>query len=404
MNVQSVKKKQLAIAGGILLLVAIVIVVALNGLGQKKQPAPSNLPTIQTYGQETSANNPAYAQNITEYNLRRAEEAKRKGTSALPVLTTVEEAPKPKEVQEARMPPAQRVEDPRNAETDRQRSSAIQSQIAQLMAQWKTPEAKTTFIDQKRDASRNSGTEGSGNAPGQSSAAVRANAATRVVDAGAELYATTDGIINTGDGMPGSATVRGGPYDGSVWTGKVARKGEVVSLTFERMTWNGKTYKAVAYAVDMETQRAVLTGDVDRKIMERFGWPFLAAMAGGYGRLMASSNNTTTIGVAGVTTTYQKPGVSDVVAGAVGAGADNLAQGLRQNTNAEITVQIPKDTPVMIRVIDTVTDDGKPAPALNPQVTQQLQQQTLPQVLPEQTGLPQMYPVGAPIRAPGPTN
>lgn len=354
-EVASKKKHVIFVACGAFVFI-VLAVMFLSNLGSKHTPQ-SSLPAVQSGARQSSVMTPAYEQNILEYNEQRAKEAERKGGSALPVLTPKSEA------HVDSVPPADASASSRQEVVkERPVNQYMAKQMAVLMDQWSVPSSVSEqYALSSYNKAAESGSKGASSTPstgGQHLKTVR-----RVADAGMQLAGLTDALIHTDDKMPAFVSVVGGPLMGGKFACKVSRRDEVVAVLCDRMTFGGKTYKANAVVQDLNTGRAVLSGEVDRKLMERYGWPFLAAMASGYGRLIATPNTTSlTIGTAGVTATSEKPSARDILGGAVGAGAEAVSREFGKSKSVDLAVLVPEKTPVSIYLLDSILDDGTPAP------------------------------------------
>lgn len=347
------KKKHVIIVAAGAFVVVVFVVFFLSSFGGK-QVHQSSLPQVKSGVRQTSAMTPSYEQNIHDYNDKRAFEAEMKGNSALPVLTPKTEK-HPDEVAPADANSRQEVY------KERQLNQVMHKEMMALKDFWAPPAS----VSEQYALSSYKDEDAKGSAARKSEAVpVQGKKARRVVDAGTQLAGVTDSVVNTDDKMPAFVSVVDfGHLKGAKFACKVSRRDERVAIICDRMTFAGKTYKANAVVLDLNTGRAVLSGDVDRKLMARYGWPFLAAMASGYGKLMATPNTTSlTIGTAGVTSISEKPSTNNIMAGAVGAGADALSREMTKSKSAEISVEIPEKTPVSIYLLDSILDDGTPAP------------------------------------------
>lgn len=351
-EVASKKKHVIFVACGAFVFI-VLAVMFLSNLGSKHTPQ-SSLPAVQSGARQSSVMTPAYEQNIMEYNDQRAKEAERRGGSALPVLT-------PKAEAHVDSVPTADASSRQEVVKDRPVNQYMIKQMAVLMDQWSVPSSVSeqyslsSYTKAAESASKGSSSTSS---TSQQQKNVR-----RVADAGMQLAGVTDALIHTDDKMPAFVSVVGGPLTGGKFACKVSRRDEVVAVLCDRMTFGGKTYKANAVVQDLNTGRAVLSGEVDRKLMERYGWPFLAAMASGYGRLIATPNTTSlTIGTAGVTATSEKPSARDIIGGAIGAGAEAVSREFGKSKSVDLAVLVPEKTPVSIYLLDSILDDGTPAP------------------------------------------
>jgi len=70
--------------------------------------------------------------------------------------------------------------------------------------------------------------------------------------------------------------------------------GENIDMTFSAMSMNGKPYKITAKAVDLDTGRSMLSGDVDHRYVQRIVLPALALGAAKYGSLYENSTDQST--------------------------------------------------------------------------------------------------------------
>mgnify|MGYP000108943347 CR=1 FL=1 len=154
------------------------------------------------------------------------------------------------------------------------------------------------------------------------------------------------------------ATVVQGPLSGAKVSGTSQRQGETVEIKFTLMTFNGKSYAINAIAIDQDTMRSAMEGDVDHKYFQRYGLPIITALLRGYGEAMATQNSTVTTSALGsVTQAYGSVSDKQVIARAIGSGAQTATQQLSQDAGStQPSVTIPQNTPFGLAFMEDVVE------------------------------------------------
>jgi hypothetical protein len=178
-----------------------------------------------------------------------------------------------------------------------------------------------------------------------------------IISGGSSLIATLDQELDTDiKGVDVFATVRTGDFEGAQFKGTISRQANFIRAPFTTMYWKGKTYTVNAVGMDPETNRAVLSGDVDNRWMERFGWPFVVAVVGGAGEVAARPTSSVQVASGGsVAVSSASATGSQILGKGISSGAQALSQGLQAEGRVEKVVRRPADA-IIIRILSDVKE------------------------------------------------
>lgn len=317
--------------------VAAVIVLAIVGIGYgatamfSKTDTPSKVSKIQTKGKGTpTKESEQYTNILNQYNNRKADKALEKGDTYVSALSEkVEEveidpppapAPAPTIIYNFPKPDPQ---------VDQRRQKEVSVQMEGLVNNW-TPVPHTSArvsADSEEYA--------------QSIMAVSLSDANNVSDADiakkvkvVEDFALVPAILQTAIDTDENSVVRAyiptGKYKGAVLFAMGYRRlNETVDMTFTYMQWQGRSYKVTAKAMDQDTMRTALSGEVNNRYFSRIILPALAAGIGRAGQLYEQSGTQNVITPqGGVIQTYpdnpQWRQVTGTVVGGIGRHAGNV--------------------------------------------------------------------------------
>lgn len=134
-----------------------------------------------------------------------------------------------------------------------------------------------------------------------------------ILKSGSILFAVLDTAVNSDEKGPILATIVSGPLKGSRLTGTmvVQSNDESLALNFTsiNMPNESKSMGISAVAIDPDTARTALAGDVDHHYLMRWGSLFASSFIQGYASAVASAGQTSTTsqGAAGTVTTTTTP-------------------------------------------------------------------------------------------------
>jgi len=142
--------------------------------------------------------------------------------------------------------------------------------------------------------------------------------------------------------------------------GTANRSGEQVSVTINRIFTQEHTLDANAILVDTETGNGLLTGKVDRKIMQRYFLPFALAFIGGAGEAISERASSTKIDSAGSTSvatiSSSEATNKQVIGKAIGTGVQNINTQLGKDADkAQTQVVIEPGVAVGVFLLDDLT-------------------------------------------------
>ncbi|MNJ49454.1 hypothetical protein D3C77_446840 [compost metagenome] len=199
------------------------------------------------------------------------------------------------------------------------------------------------------------------------------------------------------------AVVPSGPYQGlTVIAQGYKRINESIDMTFTVMKWRGRSYNITAKAIDQNSLRSALSGEVNNRYFTRIILPAIAAGIGRTGQLYEQSSSQNIITPqGGVIQTYPSTPDGKAVAGTMIGGIGEAAGRVLAQDAAQIPtkqVLIPKNETIGIQFMAPVlsTDDlsaGASAPVTDLKALSQPASQ--PPV--QQPQLPMTRPAGYPV-------
>lgn len=318
----------------------------------------------------SGAANQRYDQIIDQYNTQGASDASTKGGSFIPVIKTTDGEKFPD------APPVVVEPKPDFAQTpttNRYMSNQPNVQVAQQNIEpqglgdlfkemnevWRpTAPVKIGIGDEKEKARADQPASAASQATDQA-ATQKQPAVKRVIATANTPYpAVLDSGVITEKPSRIFASVVQGALAGAKVSGTAQRVGEAVEIKFPSMTHGGKTYQVNAIAIDQDTMRSAMEGDVDHKYFQRYALPILTALLRGYGEAMATQNSTVTTSALGsVTQAYGNVSDKQVIARAIGSGAQAASQQFTQDSGGtQPSVSIPSGTPFGLVFLEDVTE------------------------------------------------
>lgn len=190
-----------------------------------------------------------------------------------------------------------------------------------------------------------------------------------IVQAGTLGFGVLNTDINSDEPGPVMSTVvDGGPLDKAVLLGTMTRTNErvLVHLTTMRLP-KGKTVSIDAYAVDQETARTALATGVDRHYFLRYGSMFASSFAAGFGQAYSQSGSSVVANSGGTTVTTQPNTSKQALAAGLSSVGQAWAGAVQQNFNTPPTVTVASGTAIGILFMrDAVQEPGEGAVTASP--------------------------------------
>ncbi len=280
-------------------------------------------------------------------------------TASAPAPVSPVEASKPKDTDSIKdlMPKASNSPGDQLAELERQQRMRMNQQQRQDMIMQQqagmTMQAQKLMVgwsnfNQQTDQyaipqlANSGGTAGNINASIKGGAGLSA-AGGDLVKAGDIMFAVLESAINSDEkGTPVMARIVGGPYKGGKLIGKFSLVDQRVLLTFNILNLpdRNKTIAINAVAIDPETARTAMSGEVDNHYLLRYGTLFASSFISGIGSALQASGSTTentTYGSVVVSKDLNPTQLAIVGAGQAGA---KIGQALAPTFNMPPTVTI----------------------------------------------------------------
>lgn len=154
----------------------------------------------------------------------------------------------------------------------------------------------------------------------------------QIIAGGEQVTAVLNEELDTDIDTEVFATIKGGILDNTLISGKVSMKGDYIYLKFDKMYFNKQTLTINAVGMDPETNKALLTGEIDNRYFERFGFPFLVALVSGAGQVASRAVSQVDVASGGsVSVSTTKTGDKEVIGGALQSGATALSQAISES-------------------------------------------------------------------------
>lgn len=144
--------------------------------------------------------------------------------------------------------------------------------------------------------------------------------------------------IDTDENSMVRAEIATGPFAGAIcFAMGYKRINETVDMTFSYMEWKGRSYKIAAKAVDPDSMRTALSGEVNNRYFERIILPALAIAIGKTGQLYEQGSAQNIITSQGaVISTYPETPNGAAVAGTFAGGIGQQAGKVLANDGANM--------------------------------------------------------------------
>lgn len=165
----------------------------------------------------------------------------------------------------------------------------------------------------------------------QPAAAVAQPQKTILADKGTLDYATLDSLVDTDSESGVIATMQSGKFVGARLIGTVSTDYKTVKMTFSMMNWKGRGYAINAVAIDENTYRTAVSGNVNHRYAQRIVLPAIAAGIAKAGELAATMATTVVASASSTTVSSTPPTSTSLEAAAAGEVAKQTAAALTED-------------------------------------------------------------------------
>lgn len=375
-------KQMLLAAAGISVVLIIIIFGSSKILGSKNTEAPSSV-AIQPNGaaEKTAASEitPSYREELVRHNEQKRAEAETKGTSSLPVLipSDVErQAPRPRAKEEdkqtAPVANAQQPQ-PRNpgVQAADQASAAhyeAMRNMANGLLQRPLPTPTSVIAQETKAAAQTQPTASQSTQHAEAIATKVSVDSTPIAKAGEMVYVLMNSDIDTDEPDIAHFTVIQGALKGGRFVGTATRQNEMVKVSVNSFYMNKQAYSVTGQVMDVNTARGLLAGDVDRKLFQRYGLPFLGGFVTGLGAAVAQGNTQITSSAVGTTSTTTPLNNRQIMGSAFGAGASGVTQQIQRSAaKTEPAVRIPGGGAYVVWLFSDIVPKSEGAGAVTAQ-------------------------------------
>lgn len=228
-----------------------------------------------------------------------------------------------------------------------QMQGAMAMQAQTLMSGWSNHGTQTLAKAPATVSNNNSNSSGeNGNNSGNNSGPV--------VKAGTVMFAVLDTAIDSDEKSPIMAKIVTGPLKGAKLLGQFTRVNKRLLLSFNLM--NDPSYKDSlplnAVAIDPDTARTALAGEVNNHYLLRYGTLFASAFLEGISNAIMSSGSTTQCST-GIGCVFQHPKLNTAQQVAVGLGSvgNRFGSALGNVYDTPPTIKIPGGTGIGVLVM-----------------------------------------------------
>lgn len=369
------QSKVLIIGAAVALLAVGYIIATYQTAAATKQ---SSAVAIQPGHGTPSVESEHYNDVLNRYNKKNAATAEDNGETYVSVLSSrssavgergIADAPQQAPLQQAPVlqsaPPAA----PRPSQIDQRQSDRINEQAQALMVNW-----SATSHTESRSGEAGQAVRALATAPGPAQAQPPTVNATpkKLVEDFEPIPAILETEIDTDENSIVSAFVPSGGYAGAkLFAMGYKRINNTVDMTFTSMKWKGNSYKINAKALDKDSLRSALSGEVNNRYFSRIIIPALALGLGRAGQLFEQADTQTIVTPFGTVVRSQSgpPSGKAVVGTILGGTAQQAGQVLTQDA-AQVPVKqvlIARNETIGILFLEPVFSTAEtPAPAPDP--------------------------------------
>lgn len=407
------------ILGGIVLLVIAGGYIAYTYMADTRQPI-SSVARVNTKATGLSAEeSEAYNRILDRYNNSNATKAELTGSSYMSVLSTrdgsagegepdVAESPKVEPAQPKTFPRAKQTSQPKKGDDKeaKQRSDMLAKQLQALVSDWEAAGHATARVSSDVEGYATSIRTAHNRQSSRETKAAEAKADTKIIQDFALVPALLKTDIDTDETSWVRAVVPAGKYAGAeVYAKGYTRITNTVDMTFSYMKYNGRSYKITAKAVDQESMRTTLSGEVNNRYFQRIILPAIAMGIGKAGQLYERANAQNIITPqGGIIQTNPSTPNGEAVAGTIIGGMGQQAGRVLASDAAKMPekqVLIPKETTIGVQFIGPVLASDDIAGKADKDVGLDLAETPRPNPRPQSS---YGYNPGAPVGMPPPFN
>lgn len=360
------------ILGGILIAVIAGGYIAYTYMADTRQPVSSVARVNSKAAGLSAEESEAYNRILDRYNNTNATKAELSGGSYMSVMSTrdesaaggepeVAEAPKAQQPQPNTFPRAKPVPQAKAVDKKeaKRRSDDLKKQLQALVADWEATGHATARVSTgvEEYAASIRATKNGDRLPESGEGAAKTD--TKIIQDFALVPALLKTDIDTDETSWVRAVVPAGTYAGAeVYAKGYNRLTNTVDMTFSYMKYKGRSYKITAKAVDQESMRTALSGEVNNRYIQRIILPAIAMGIGKAGQLYERANAQNIITPqGGIIQTNPSTPNGEAVAGTIIGGIGQQAGRVLASDAAKMPekqVLIPKETTIGVQFIGPV--------------------------------------------------
>ncbi|EKD76892.1 MAG: hypothetical protein ACD_42C00543G0001, partial [uncultured bacterium] len=239
----------------------------------------------------------------------------------------------------------------------------MNQQAEKLLVGWSHVDMQQTQkTPPEKPASEKEGAGGGVGNHGHGSGGIAAQGGS-VIKAGTVLFAVIDTSINSDENTPIMARIVTGELNGSKLLGSFSRRHKRLLITFNLLNdpRYEKSISLSAVAIDPDTARTAISGQVNNHYLLRYGTLFASAFLEGVATGIQNQGVTSNCLVAGFGCTVQQTALTSRQQVLVGLGkvGSAYAQNMGQNFNRAPTIRIPGGTGIGVLVMSDLTMPAK---------------------------------------------
>lgn len=362
------------IVGGALLTLLAGGYIAYTYMADKRQPV-SSVARVNARASGLSAEeSEAYNRILDRYNNTNATQAELSGSSYMSVMSTrdttrsesastetqpdVQPQPQPQPVS---FPQKKQVTQPtkNDAKEAKKRSEDLGKQLQALVGDWEASGHSTARVSSDVEGYATSIRAARTTEAASEPSSVDRDNDQKIVEDFALVPALLKTDIDTDETSLVRAFVPAGKYAGAeVYANGYKRITNTVDMTFTYMKYKGRSYKITAKAVDQDSMRTSLSGEVNNRYFQRIVLPAIAMGIGRAGQLYERTNAQNIITPqGGIIQTNPSTPNGEAVAGTIIGGIGQQAGRVLASDAAKMPekqVLIPKETTIGVQFIGPV--------------------------------------------------
>ncbi len=251
--------------------------------------------------------------------------------------------------------------------TAQQRADAVQMmqgamtmQAQKMLTDWNTHNLQEMHV--AINTNNNSNGSGSGsmaslNSDNAAAAKAIQEANAKIYKSGAVMFAVLDTSVNSDEQTPILAQIVGGPLKGSRLIGQFNRVDKKVLISFNRLNVPGlkKSVDINAVAIDPDTARTAVAGEVNSHYLLRYGTLFASGFLQGLSNAVLQSNSSNQCSIFGCVTQRATLNVGQQIAVGLGQVGQNASQVMGDVFNTPPTIKIPGGTGIGVLIMSDLT-------------------------------------------------